>query len=363
MVPRKSLTAGLTVLGIAALCAAVFWLNFNKATTKFRPKFQKGMTYATWNKDALGSQFSDVSLERLKATNTEWVAFVPTWYQAEYNSTKIAPTSKTPTDESLLHAMARARELGFKIMLKPHVDLSEGAAINWRGEIDFPNAEAWRPWFETYTDFILHYATMAHQQQVDLFCVGTELTNAAAWHEAQWRDIIQRVRSVYTGPLTYAANWNEEYQLIKFWDALDYAGIDPYFPLSEEDAPTLIQLREGWLKIMPDLEAWQKRINKPVIFTEIGYKSVDGATRRPWEDAANPLNAELQRDAYQALLELFWSKPWFFGVYWWHWGTHEKMGGEQHRGFTPQNKPAQALLTEWYAKRMVARRWPLPTEH
>ena len=321
------------------------------------------MTYATWHQDALGSAFSDTSLERLKATNTEWVAFVPAWYQLQYNSPQLTPTSKTPTDDSLIHAIQRAHELGFKIMLKPHVDLSEGSGINWRGEIDFPNEAGWRAWFESYTAFILHYATLAQQQQVELFCVGTELTNAASWHEALWREVIQRVRGVYRGPLTYAANWNEEYQLVKFWDALDYAGLDPYFPLSEQDVPTLAELRTGWLTHLPEIERWQQQINKPVLFTEIGYKSVVGTAKTPWADTASPINLELQRNCYQALLELFWSKPWFYGVYWWHWGTHEKMGGPEHRGFTPQNKPAQALVTEWYATRPVARRWPLPSKH
>ena len=54
---------------------------------------------------------------------------------------------------------------------------------------------------------------------------------------------------------------------------------------------------------------------------------------------------------YQALLETFWTQPWFAGIYWWHWGTHEKMGGANHRGFTPQNKPAQELVAAWYRKR------------
>ena len=360
---RRFLTVGAITLFVVGICALLFWLKFHKVTGKlFRPEFQKGMTYVTWNKDALGTPFSDTSLERLRATNTEWVAFVPSWYQAQYNSTEIAPSQKTPTDEGLVHAIERAHQLGFKVMLKPHLDLSEGAEINWRGEIDFPNDTGWRAWFESYATFILHYAALAQQHQVELFCVGTELTNAAAWHEALWRDVIQRVRGVYRGPLTYAANWNEEYQLIKFWDALDYAGLDPYFPLSEQEIPTLAQLREGWLKHLPDIESWQQRINKPVLITEVGYKSVVGTAQAPWEDAPNPISLELQRDCYQAFFEMFWSKPWFYGVYWWHWGTNEKMGGEGHRGFTPQNKPTQALLTEWYGAKVAARRWPLPSK-
>jgi hypothetical protein len=335
----------------AGLLLIFFATQLYKTGGKFRPKFQKGMTYSTWNKDALGSEFSDNSLQRLAQTGTKWVAFVPTWYQAQYNSTEIAPhKEKTPSDEGLIHAIQKAHELGFKVMLKPHLDLSEGASVNWRGEIDFPNEAAWRPWFDSYKKFVVHYAKIAQEQKVEIFCVGTELTNAA-WQEKLWRDVIANVRAVFSGPLTYAANWNEEYLAIKFWDALDYAALDPYFPLSESDRPSLEELKQAWQPIAAELDAWQQKIQKPVIFGEIGYKSIKGAAVRPWEDASGEIDTELQRDCYLAVLETFWDRPWFHGLYWWYWGTHEKMGGPGHRGFTPQNKPAEQLVTEWYRKR------------
>jgi len=339
----------LLLLALGVALASAYWL---KTRAKLRPAFQKGMTYATWTQDALGSAFSDASLERLAATGTEWVAFVPTWYQRQYNSTEIAPTSKTPTDESLLHAIGQAHRLRLKVMLKPHLDLSEGAGVNWRGDIEFPNdPNGWRAWFESYTRFILHYAALAQENRVELFCVGTELTSASVWHEQEWRDLIRRVRAAFRGPVTYAANWNEEYTLIKFWDALDYAGLDPYFPLSDQDRPTLEELKAGWQPHLAEIAIWQQRIKKPVLFTEVGYKSVTGAARAPWEDGTGPVDLELQRDCYQALLETFWPQPWFAGIYWWYWGTHEKMGGSSHRGFTPQSKPAQAVVSDWYRKR------------
>jgi len=349
---RTPIVIWIALLVLAVLCAVLFSAHFMKQRVKFpRPQFQKGMTYATWTTDALGSAFSDASLARLAATGTEWVAFVPTWYQRHYNSTEIAPSDKSPTDTSLVHAIQQAHQRGLRVMLKPHVDLSEGAGINWRGEIDFRDEAGWRRWFESYTQFLLHYATMAQEHRVELLCVGTELTVPAVWHEAQWRDLITRIRAIYDGPLTYAANWNEEYTLIKFWDALDYVGLDPYFPLSEADRPTLAQLKEAWQAHLAEIEPWQQTINKPVLFTEIGYKSIVGAARRPLEDATGAVDVALQRDCYQALLETFWDRPWFSGVYWWYWGTHEKMGGANHRGFSPQNKPAEMLVTQWYGTR------------
>ena len=49
---------------------------------------------------------------------------------------------------------------------------------------------------------------------------------------------------------------------------------------------------------------------------------------------------------------VFWGdKPWFAGVYWWKWyPTHGRAGGPGHGGFTPQNKPAQQVMTDWYGR-------------
>ena len=70
---------------------------------------------------------------------------------------------------------------------------------------------------------------MSLPQVIELFCVGTELTNPALSHPQKWRQLIAQVRAHYSGPLTYADNWWEEYDRIAFWDALDYMGATPSF--------------------------------------------------------------------------------------------------------------------------------------
>jgi hypothetical protein len=44
----------------------------------------------------------------------------------------------------------------------------------------------------------------------------------------------------------------------------------------------------------------------------------------------------------------FLDKKWFEGLYWWSWRTNPSFGGVHNRGFTPQNKPAEALIKQWY---------------
>jgi hypothetical protein len=107
----------------------------------------------------------------------------------------------------------------------------------------------------------------------------------------------------------------------------------------------------GWDNRIYLIEVWQRSINKPVIFTECGYPSVDSAAKRPWEEptSAQP-NLLLQAECYHALFSSFWGKSWFSGVYWWCWNTYPGTDGESLKYFTPRNKPAQAVIKEWYAR-------------
>jgi hypothetical protein len=314
-------------------------------------EFHKGMVYAAWSEKGYSNANSVSSMEQMRSLGAEWAGLVTTWYQDKYNSTQISRlNSKTPSDESLIFAIRKLHELKFKVMLKPHLDLvtSEG---NWRGDIEPANPEEWQKWFDNYSAFILHYVNIASQESVELFCIGTELTKATLAQPRQWRDLISKIRKVYKGKLTYAANWHNEFSQIEFWDALDYVGIDPYFPLVCSLRPKVEELKSAWEDWIKRIEEWQKKINKPVILTEIGYKSSTDATDEPWQHVSiGELDLQLQTNCYEALFQSFWDKPWFYGVYWWYWGVHPNMGGEFNRGFTPQNKPAQDIIAEWYKK-------------
>src|SRR5437879_12905181 len=82
-----------------------------------------------------------------------------------------------------------------------------------------------------YREFILHYARLAELGGFDLLSIGTELEGVTSYEE-EWRRIIADVRRVYHGPITYAANWGEEIESIRFWDALDYVSGNNDYPLA-----------------------------------------------------------------------------------------------------------------------------------
>ncbi|MBI5144417.1 MAG: hypothetical protein HZA30_05055 [Candidatus Omnitrophica bacterium] len=327
---------------------AIYANGLNSITMPY-PVFHKGMSYVTWSKESFASRFSDESLLIMKKCGVESVAIIVTWYQDHYNSTEIRATDRTPSDSSVRHVIRKAHEYGMKVMLKPHIDLISDEGCN-RSDIGFNTFDKWDSWFASYMSFIGHYTRMARDEDVEFFCVGTELTFASR-QEGFWKDsVIRDVRKLFKGQITYAANW-DEYKDVKFWDLLDYVGIDAYFPLAQKSNAASDELVSGWKNWLAEIEAFQRKIKKPVIFTESGYCSAGTASSKPWEDALKTMpNTSLQKECYKALIETFWDKPWFFGIYWWVWNTYPQSGGENNSSFTPQNKPAMEYLKTAYCR-------------
>src|SRR4051812_37331319 len=163
--------------------------------------WQRGANVTAWNTDAFAQPAADSSLGDLQATGTTNAAIVVTWYMDAKTSSTIAPRDgKTPSDASVLHAIARAKELGMRVTLKPHVDVWDGT---FRGDIT-PASRS--DWFASYRAMIDHYADLAAQAGADALIVGTELTTMTD-DTAEWRALIAGVRARFGGQLTYAANW------------------------------------------------------------------------------------------------------------------------------------------------------------
>ncbi len=339
----------ITVVSIFLALASLTADRKNLAASIVYPMFHKGMNYVTWSDNGFASPASDQSIKSMAQIGVKCVSIVPTWYQEHYNSIKIEKNNRTPSDRSLRHAIRKAHEEGMFVMLKPHIDLTSDED-NSRSDIGFNSDDKWKKWFDNYTEFIIHYAKIAQWENVEFFCIGTELSFAAT-RTRMWKEqVIPEVRKVFKGQIMYAANW-DEYANVEFWDALDYAGIDAYFPLATRGRPNYEELKQGWRKWIEDIEKWVAKVKKPVVFTECGYASVGTAAVKPWEEnKQSKPDPELQADCYKALMEELWDKEWFFGVYWWNWDIYPGSGGINNRDFTPQNKPAAECIREWYKK-------------
>jgi hypothetical protein len=79
--------------------------------------------------------------------------------------------------------------------------------------------------------------------------VVTLLTALTAKREIDWRVVINEMRLLFTGTLTYAARWTEAG--IDWWDAVDVIGINAHYPLVANDSiPSVESLQEAWEQVI-----------------------------------------------------------------------------------------------------------------
>jgi len=320
--------------------------NFYKLDKKHR-----GMSVFGWSED------NTDAIQSLVHANVEWVAVIPFMYQKN-EKTKLVNTPKnlkryTRRDSSFIKSIHDLHKKGIRVHLKPHLWMSDG----WRSDITLNSTKEWNAWFESYRINMLRYARIAAETNTELFCIGTELKTSIKKQPEKWVTLIDEIRQIYDGELTYAANWHDEYEHVSFWDKLDYIGVQAYFPLTTLKNPNLETIEKGWKKHLEALEAIYMKYEKPILFTEVGYKSDADATIKPWE--WSPILSKLtkkksdktQQLAYEALFRQTWNQPWFAGVYIWQWDTRTtEESAKTDLDFSPRFKPAENVMAKWFGK-------------
>ena len=240
-----------------------------------------------------------------------------------------------------------AHEEGLKVMLKPQIYIPG----SWPGALDLQE-EDWLKWEQSYRKFILDFAAIAEKQEVDLFCIGTELDISAVKRPIFWNELIKDIRKSYSGKLCYAANW-DKYDQISFWSALDFIGIDAYFPLLDKKDASVKDLEKAWAFHLASIEDVQKNFQKPVLFTEFGYLSVDNCAFENWtlqsQRQSLSANEEAQAIAFEALFQTFVQKDWWAGGFIWKWYIDERTKERRpETDYTPQAKKAFYTIKDWY---------------
>ncbi|UTR16025.1 glycosyl hydrolase family 53 [Salipaludibacillus sp. LMS25] len=313
--------------------------------------FVKGMTYG-WDvkRGAYRTEAAVDSLRKLKATGSEWIALSFYTYQETFSSTKITfDYDHTMTDRDIAFAVGKAKELGLKVCLKPVVNSRDGI---WRARIGFPKEadDYWALWFKSYTDFLLHYAELAEELDCEMFCIGCEMVSTES-RTAQWRQLIEAVRQVYSGPLVYNANHGKE-EGIHWFDKVDIIGTSAYFPVAEGEDASEETMIKHWQQVKDKMYHLHRQFNKPILFMEIGCRSAKGCARMPWDfnHMDLPVNQEEQAAFYSSALTVFWHEKWFAGFFWWDWSTNlYNLDEAMHdKGFDIYGKKAEVVLRKWY---------------
>lgn len=280
----------------------------------------------------------------------------------------------------------------------------------WHGNIqpDDPNR-----WFESFKVYLDSYLTLASILKIDEFTVGAELYSMTVGIEDQWKSypygfpgrwlqLLRYVRSkLPTARLMYDINFTDDrvnsdgigttggeferwrYRLVDlanrpnpdeqqiwkdlsdFWSELDAIGIDVYRSLASSNQPVptdYVQLVD-LLKQRTDSFATQMDnslgaisltlgTDKPVIFKELGFRSVELGFIDPFSYAGSGTpSVTHQAAALQAYFDSFWSVgwPWFKGFNFWEISLDASKEGPNDNGFSPVGKKqSEDIITKYF---------------
>ena len=289
---------------------------------------------------------SDVAwaLDEIAALGATHVALAVFWRQRDVRAVELAPAPAiTVPDERLRKTIRRARRAGLEVFLLPIVDVEKRTRGEWRGTLRPASVDAW--WM-AYERFILHYAAIAGEEQVALFAVGSELASTELWRD-RWYHLISGVEKRFAGDLVYSANW-DHHEPVSFWERLDYLGVTGYSELTADRDASVETLTAAWRRARDALIAFAKKRGKPLILTEVGYPSQDGAAVHPWDYTVRAaVDVEEQRRCWAAFIAAWRGEPALRGVFVWEWSG---AGGPEDPNYTPRGKPAEALLRRWFAE-------------
>jgi hypothetical protein len=247
-------------------------------------------------------------------------------------------------------AIQELHKQGVKTMIKPQIWVANGV---FTGKIEMKSEEEWVKFEKDYGAYIIAFARVAAEENSAVYCIGTEMQLVVKSRPQLFLRLIRQVREVYKGKLTYAENW-DCFENVKFLGKLDYIGIDAYFPISKAGIPKKKDLDMGWSKYIPVFDSLSSVVDRKIIFTEYGYRSIRKCAATPWNYSVTKKEKIDQRSQVRALTAIYdniWDQDFFAGGFLWKWyPNHQYAGGKHNSMFTVQNKLAEKTVRAQYTK-------------
>jgi hypothetical protein len=297
------------------------------------------------------------AMQDVAATGANSIELAPRIFTSNRSGSSVLNTpDKTESDANIATAIANAHADGLSVMLKPMLSGLDGTVAS---TLSPSNAAAF---FSYYEAKMVDFARVAQQAHADSLSIGNELSELTGpQYRSYWVDLIHAVRQVYHGPITYAAA-TDEAKNVSFWDQVNEIGINAYPPLTAKTAPTVDQMVHAWNSV-PEDPYWATAMDhkspvdffhslatdygKQVLFTEVGYRSVDGTNINPGNPSGSTPDAHEQADAFSAFFHVWSSEggSWFKGANIWQWDADNAVSPT---GYSPMGKPAESLITDWF---------------
>lgn len=293
-----------------------------------------------------GTESDAAQLRRLRDLGATWVSVTPFGFLPSATATAVRGAYDrrgAETDAALATTIARAKALGLRVLLKPHLWVRG----SWPGALRPPGAAGEEALMRTWSALALHYADLAARAGADALTLGVEMDPLAFARPDLWTALAAAVRARYAGMITYAANWGAQ-DRVAFWAALDAVAIQAYAPLADGPGADRAAVLRRARAVMAGYAATGRRAGRPVWLTELGFRRDGEALVRPWVWPGDVPPAALARDdqalGYEAALRAVAAEPGVHGVFLWKWFSSGGYEDDGARGFVFNGAPAEGVV-------------------
>jgi hypothetical protein len=233
------------------------------------------------------------AIQEVSNLGVNWLVLSPTWTFTNQSPPILEPlASQDMLWPDLVSTINSARRLELNVSLFPSVQFPTSVAQWWlSAPLDYP---WWMSFFERYTNFILHHATIAAETNVKTLILGGDwlkpslpsgvLPDGSPSHapqdaEPRWRDLISQVREKYNGNIVWALSYPDGLKNPPpFMDMVDQVYLLWSAPLSSQPGASLEELQAQAGAILDqDVLPFQQQVSKPIILA-ISYPSIDRAS-------------------------------------------------------------------------------------
>lgn len=331
-----------------------------------------------FNFSAFGSDYwsvnadNDKALQFMKDSGANMIAL--DWLVQFANNGSMLPSGGfvSPPWTDIVKIVTRAKGLGMYVVLKPHVAMPDASGQN--RHIGNTNTDTFllSNFFPAWQTYLLDMTTQVPMQFVDAIAIGTELSFVDWKNRSEWASLIQALRSIYTGAITYDSMFSQYAQSkdikdVVFWDLLDYISCSFYVRLTEDNLASVSTIaglmRRNFRVDHIDAIGYLKQIselyNKRIVTLEGGYQSVNGAL---WDTNADyggaqgfVENQDVQSRGLNGYLQaLNLSKgSWLKGVSLWdvqprHFRPYTMTDNNYRVGWGIYGKTSTEIVKRWY---------------
>ena len=128
-------------------------------------------------------------------------------------------------------------------------------------------------------------------------------------------------------------------------------GMTTYHDLTGGDEPTIERLMKQWRGIKKDILSWQAKVNRKILFTEVGWPNLETCAQYPWDYTKDGNTApEAQANCFEAFFRTWIGEKQVAGFLVWEWrkSPSDDTSPDKDTSYVPCDKPAMDVIKKYY---------------